>query len=78
MIRLLLILWTLWVKILEGLSDPLLEPPDFIEPLENLTVVTGRDATFSCSVSRLEEYTVSYLIKISKRKLVYKCDTLII
>jgi len=59
MIRLLLILWTLWVKILEGLSDPLLEPPDFIEPLENLTVVTGRDATFSCSVSRLEEYTVS-------------------
>lgn len=70
MIRLLLILWTLWVKILEGLSDPLLEP-DFMEPLENLTVVTGRDATFSCSVNRLEEYTVSYTISMYKRKLVY-------
>ena len=48
-------------KMCEGLSDPLLDP-DFMEPLENLTVVSGRDATFSCSVNRLEEYTVSNLI----------------
>ena len=33
--------------------------PDFVYPLENLTISQGRDATFTCVVSNLGGYRVS-------------------
>lgn len=33
--------------------------PDFLYPLENITVAQGRDATFTCVVNNLEGYRVS-------------------
>lgn len=33
--------------------------PDFLYPLENLTVAQGRDATFTCVVNNLGGYRVS-------------------
>lgn len=33
--------------------------PDFVFPLENITVPQGRDATFTCVVNNLGGYRVS-------------------
>lgn len=33
--------------------------PDFLYPLENVTVAQGRDATFTCVVNNLGGYRVS-------------------
>ena len=33
--------------------------PDFVFPLENVTVAQGRDATFTCVVNNLGGYRVS-------------------
>jgi hypothetical protein len=33
--------------------------PDFIYPLENVTIAQGRDATFTCVVNNLGGYRVS-------------------
>lgn len=33
--------------------------PDFTEPVKNITVTKGRDATFTCHVKQLGGYRVS-------------------
>ncbi|XP_026302255.1 lachesin isoform X3 [Apis mellifera] len=51
--RALVVLFAVNVPIVTGLE------PDFVYPLENLTISQGRDATFTCVVSNLGGYRVS-------------------
>lgn len=37
----------------------LLELPDFIEPIQNISVPSGREAVLQCSVRNLGDYRVS-------------------
>lgn len=46
--------------------------PEFAEPLDNLTVAVGRDATFRCLVQHLGGYRVSCFI-VSLRSLRFTC-----
>lgn len=36
--------------------------PEFAEPIVNISVAVGRDATFTCHVRHLGGYRVSYLV----------------
>ncbi|XP_032679132.1 lachesin-like [Odontomachus brunneus] len=51
--RALVVLFAVNVPIVTGLE------PDFVYPLENVTIPQGRDATFTCVVSNLGGYRVS-------------------
>ncbi len=43
--------------------------PAFLSPLQNLTVNVGRNATFTCFVSHIQEYRVSKTVSYQFQKL---------
>lgn len=42
-----------------GQQQPLEQEPEFLQPLDNLTVTQGRDVQFTCVVNNLGQYKVS-------------------
>lgn len=49
-----------------GLGQQIEQEPEFLQPLDNLTVTQGRDVSFTCVVNNLGQYRVS----IDKYKLI--------
>ena len=56
-----------------GLGQTTDQEPEFLQPLDNLTVTQGRDVSFTCVVNNLGQYRVSSCarIKILKPKMLY-------
>lgn len=48
------------------LSSTAASPPEFIYPIDNITVAAGRDAQFTCVVNNLEGHKVAWLRSDSK------------
>lgn len=44
-----------------GLGQQTEQEPEFLQPLDNLTVTQGRDVSFTCVVNNLGQYRVSIL-----------------
>lgn len=42
-----------------GLGQTTEQEPEFLQPLDNLTVTQGRDISFTCIVNNLGQYRVS-------------------
>lgn len=42
-----------------GLGQQIEQEPEFLQPLDNLTVTQGRDVSFTCVVNNLGQYRVS-------------------
>lgn len=42
-----------------GLGQTTEPEPEFLQPLDNLTVTQGRDVSFTCVVNNLGQYKVS-------------------
>lgn len=42
-----------------GLGQTTEQEPEFLQPLDNLTVSQGRDVSFTCVVNNLGQYRVS-------------------
>lgn len=42
-----------------GLGQTTEQEPEFLQPLDNLTVTQGRDVSFTCVVNNLGQYRVS-------------------
>ena len=38
------------------------QEPEFLQPLDNLTVTQGRDISFTCVVNNLGQYRVSFVV----------------
>lgn len=47
------------VKSRTGLGQTIEQEPEFLQPLDNLTVTQGRDVQFTCVVNNLGQYKVS-------------------
>ncbi|KAJ1531553.1 hypothetical protein ONE63_000226 [Megalurothrips usitatus] len=43
-----------------GVTAP---PPDFMQPIENVTVAVGREAILSCSVTELGKFTCKQVLR---------------
>ena len=57
-----------------SISDALSFQPEFAEPIVNISVAVGRDATFTCHVRHLGGYRVSkmlFLIIVFRKKWLY-------
>lgn len=47
------------LSFLAGLGQTTEQEPEFLQPLDNLTVTQGRDVSFTCVVNNLGQYRVS-------------------
>jgi len=54
-------LMTILPQTLSGLGQTTEQEPEFLQPLDNLTVTQGRDISFTCVVNNLGQYRVSLL-----------------
>lgn len=49
-----------FVRPFAGLGQTTEQEPEFLQPLDNLTVTQGRDVSFTCVVNNLGQYRVSF------------------
>ncbi|KAL7040089.1 hypothetical protein ACKWTF_000263 [Chironomus riparius] len=47
------------ITLVKGLGQTTDQEPEFLQPLDNLTVTQGRDVSFTCVVNNLGQYRVS-------------------
>lgn len=51
---------------MKGLGQNMEQEPEFLQPLDNLTVTQGRDVSFTCVVNNLGQYRVAWIKSDSK------------
>ncbi|CAO1340448.1 unnamed protein product [Diamesa hyperborea] len=54
------------ITLVKGLGQQIEQEPEFLQPLDNLTVTQGRDVSFTCVVNNLGQYRVAWIKSDSK------------
>ncbi|XP_070495054.1 neurotrimin [Chironomus tepperi] len=54
------------ITLVKGLGQTTDQEPEFLQPLDNLTVTQGRDVSFTCVVNNLGQYRVAWIKSDSK------------
>lgn len=50
-------------RVLSPAGGAISEEPRFVEPIQNVTIASGRDVKLSCVVDNLGTYKVSFLVQ---------------